>query len=169
MGKTNIGRKMMMGLVAASMIVPALAVPGTASAQSAREAHRSDQRVRDEQRDLRQARRYGDRQDVRRAQRDVKVAKREAREDWRDYRRAHRDTYRRPAYQGPRGYRYRPVAVGHRFERSYYGDRYWVRDYRRYRLPAPHAGQRWVRYNNDVVLISMRSGRVLRVYNGFFW
>lgn len=61
------------------------------------------------------------------------------------------------------------MAVGHRFDRAYYGDRYWVRDYRSYRLPAPRAGHRWVRYGNDVVMVNTRNGRVATAYNGFFW
>ncbi len=161
--------KFMMAALAAGIAVPTLAVPTLASAQSYREARESQRDVKDAKRDLRQAQRHGDRHDVRDAHRDVHQAQREAHEDWRDYRRAHRDAYRRPAYRGPRGYHYRPVAVGHRFAPAYYGDRYWVRDYARYRLPAPPRGARWIRYNNDVVLIDIHSGRVARVYTGFFW
>lgn len=162
-------RKFVIGMIAASVMIPAIAAPGVASAQSAHEARHSERQLREEKRDLRDAKRYGDRHDVKREQRDVRNARQEAREDWRDYRRSHRNVYHRPAYQGPRGYRYRPVTVGYRFNRDYYGDRYWVRDYNRYRLPAPRAGHRWIRYNNDVVMIDMRSGRVTQVYNGFFW
>jgi Ni/Co efflux regulator RcnB len=42
-------------------------------------------------------------------------------------------------------------------------------DYNRYRLPRPIANQRWVRYGNDVVLVDVRSGRVVRTYNSFFF
>ncbi|MCJ2184022.1 RcnB family protein [Novosphingobium sp. 1949] len=162
-------RKFVTMALATSMLIPALAVPTMASAQSYREARESQRDVRDAKHDLRQAERHGDRHDVREARKDVRHAQREARQDWRDYRKAHRSAYKRPAYVGPRGYRYAPVAVGHRFAPAYYGDRYWVRDYARYRLPAPRAGARWVRYNNDVVMINIRTGRVLTVYNGFFW
>lgn len=162
-------RKFIMTALAASVAIPSLAVPTMASAQSYHEARDSQRDVRDAKRDLRQAERHGDRRDVRDARSDVRHAQREAREDWRDYRRSHRDIYKRSSYRGPRGYRYRPVNVGYRFQPAYYGDRYWVRDYARYRLPAPRAGARWVRYNNDVVMINVRTGRVLSVYNGFFW
>lgn len=162
-------RKFITAAIAASVALPALAIPVAASAQSAREVRESARDVRQDERDLREARRYGDRRDVREARRDVRDSRQELREDWRDYRRSHREAYRRPAYVGPRGYAYRPVAVGHRFDRAYYGDRYWVRNYSNYRLPAPRAGHRWVRYGNDVVLINMRSGRVVTVYNKFFW
>nr|WP_156370027.1 RcnB family protein [Novosphingobium sp. Leaf2] len=162
-------RKLFTIAIAASVALPALAVPMAASAQSAREVRQDQREVRRDQRDLRQAQMRGDRHDIREAREDLRDSRREMREDWRDYRRTHRDIYRRPAYAGPRGYAYRPVTVGYRFDRAYYGDRYWVRDYARYRLPAPMAGHRWVRYGNDVVMVNLRSGRVVRVNNGFFF
>jgi len=162
-------RKFLTAAIAASVALPALAVPTMASAQSAREVRDSARDVRQDQRDLRQAQRHGSQRDVRDARRDVRDSRQELREDWRDYRQSHRNAYKRPAYVGPRGYAYRPVAVGHRFDRAYYGDRYWVRNYSTYRLPAPRAGHRWVRYGNDVVMVNVRTGRVASAYNGFFW
>ncbi|PNU02276.1 RcnB family protein [Novosphingobium guangzhouense] len=162
-------RKFFMIALAAGVALPTVAAPTMASAQSAREVRHSAHEVRRDERDLRQAQRYGSRHDVREARRDVRDSRQELREDWRDYRRSNRNVYHRPAYVGPRGYRYRPVSVGYRFQPAYYGDRYWVRDYARYRLPAPRAGHRWVRYNNDVVMINARTGRVVTVHNGFFW
>lgn len=143
-------RTMLMAAVAA-----AVAVPGVASAQSARE-------VRHDQREVRKDIRHGD-------YREAREDRREMREDWRDYRRSHREVYRRPAYAGPRGFRYRPVTVGYRFAPAYYGRNYWVNDYARYRLPRPGAYQRWIRYGNDVVLVNTRTGRVITVNNGFFY
>lgn len=162
-------RKIITAALAASFLIPAAMAPEMASAQSAREVRDSQRDLRHEQRDLRQAQRYGDRHDVREARRDVRDARQELREDWRDYRRTHRDDYRRPAYVGPRGYAYRPVAVGHRFAPAYYGRSYWVNDYARYRLPAPGRNLRWIRYGNDVVLVNMRTGAVVRAYTSFFW
>lgn len=162
-------RKLFTIAIAASVALPTIAIPVAASAQSAREVRESARDVREDRRDLRQAQRYGDRRDVRDARGDLRDSRRELRGDWRDYRRTHRNDYRRPAYVGPRGYQYRPVAIGHRFDRAYYGDQYWVRDYARYRLPAPRAGHRWVRYGNDVVMVNARTGRVVTVNNGFFW
>jgi Ni/Co efflux regulator RcnB len=162
-------RKFFIAAIAASVALPTLAVPTMASAQSAGEVRNSAREVRRDERDLRQAQRHGNRGDVREARRDVRDSRQELREDWRDYRQSHRNAYKRPAYVGPRGYAYRPVAVGHRFDRAYYGDRYWVRNYSNYRLPAPRAGHRWVRYNNDVVMVNVRTGRVVTAYNGFFW
>lgn len=159
-------RKIIIAALAAATILPA----GAASAQSAREVRQSAREVRQSERELAEARRYGDRRDVREARREVREDRRELREDWRDYRRAHGDVYRRGGYQGPRGYRYRPVSVGYRFTPDYYGRRYWINDPYTYRLPRPGYGyQRWVRYGNDVVLVDTRSGRVVQVYNRFFY
>jgi Ni/Co efflux regulator RcnB len=149
-------------------LMAATAFPAAASAQTG-ELRRDRQEIRQQQRELEHARRYGDRHDVREERRDVREAKREYREDWRDYRRNNRDLYRRPAYHGPRGYRYRPVDVGYRFQPSYYGSRYVIGDPWRYRLPRVEGNRRWVRYGNDVVLVNIRNGRVLEVYRDFFW
>ena len=136
-------RKIILAAVAAATLVPTFA-----SAQSYGEVRRSDREVRQSQRELQQ----------------------ERREDWRDYRRSHANVYRRPAYVGPRGYRYRPINVGHRFAPQYYGRNYWINDYQTYRLPRPGFGyQRWVRYGRDVVLVDTRNGRVAQVNNGFFY
>jgi Ni/Co efflux regulator RcnB len=151
-------RKIIMAAIAASTLVPAALIPIAAQAQSAREVRESQRDYRRDQRELREAQRYGNRGDVRDARRDV-----------RDSRRSHRDVYRRQAYVGPRGYAYRPIAAGHRFQPQYYGSRYVVNNYSTYRLPAPSRGARWVRYGNDVALVNVNNGRVLQVYDRFFW
>ena len=150
-------------------LMAAVAMPSIAQAQSLREARESQRDVREERRELREAQQYGDRRDVREERRDLREARREARQDWRDYRKSHRDAYRRPAYVGPRGYAYRPVGVGYRFQPHYYSSRYVIADPYRYRLPRPAGYNRWVRYGNDVVLVNVRTGRVIEVHNGFFW
>lgn len=162
-------RKIIQAVLAASVALPALAVPVMASAQSYGEVRQDRHEVRKDHREIRQDVRRGDYREARADRHDLHRDNRELREDWRDYRRAHRDTYRRAAYRGPRGYVYRPVPVGYRFAPAYYGSRYWVPDYARYRLPAPGHNHRWVRYGNDVLLINLRTGAVLRSYNGFFW
>lgn len=155
-------KAIILGLIAATVM------PVAASAQTGELRH--DRReIREERRDLREAQRYGDRHDVRDAREDLRDARREYREDWRDYRRDHRDVYRRPAYVGPRGYRYRPVVIGHRFEPIYYGSRYVIANPWRYRLPAATGNRRWIRYGNDAVLVNVRNGRVIQIYNNFFW
>jgi len=151
-----------------SALIAATAFPAMASAQTG-ELRRDRQEIREQRRDLRDAQRYGDRHDVREQRQDLRHARREYREDWRDYRRSNRALYRRPAYVGPRGYTYRQLPVGYRLAPAYWGSRYVIADPYRYRLPRPAAYQRWVRYGNDVVLVNTRTGRVVAVHNGFFW
>lgn len=151
-----------------SALIAATAFPAVATAQTS-ELRRDRQDIRQEQRDLRDAQRHGTRRDVREERRDVREARREYRDDWRDYRRQNRNVYRRQAYVGPRGYVYRPVAVGHRFRPAYYGSRYVISDPYRYRLPRTNGYQRWVRYGNDVALVNIRNGRVVAVHRDFFW
>ena len=153
----------MMGLAAA------VALPSIAQAQSAGEVRHDNREVRDARQDLRDAQMRGDRHDVREARENLRDARQERREDWRDYRRAHRDDYRRPVYAGPRGYRYRPVTIGYRFAPTYYSSRYYITDPVRYRLPVAVGPTRWIRYGNDVVLVNIRTGRVLEVNRDFFW
>lgn len=150
-------------------LIAATAMPATAMAQSRGEVQRSQQDVREEQRELRDAQRYGDRGDVREERRDVREARQELREDWRDYRDRNRNVYRQGRYTAPRGHAFRPVAVGHGLNRAFYGQRYWIADPYRYRLPAAGSNRHWVRYGNDVLLVNMRDGRVLTVHRNFFW
>jgi Ni/Co efflux regulator RcnB len=155
-------KTVLLGLLAATL------VPGLAQAQSYGEVRDSRRELRQEQRDVNRAIRNGaPGYVVRDERRDVRDARREVREDWRDYRRTHPDVYRAGRYVGPRGYAYRPVAVGYRFAPSYYQQRYWL-DANRYRLAPVYGSQRWIRYGNDAVLIDSRNGRTIRVYNRFF-
>ena len=132
-----------------------------------RDDRRADRREdrRDDRRDAREDRRDY-RQDVRRDQRQARRAYR----DWRAYRQAERNAFRRGAYYAPRGYYYRPVRVGGLLSASvFWGQRYWIDPYEYY-LPQPSRYfQRWIRYGNDVLLIDTRNGRVLVVYDNFFW
>jgi Ni/Co efflux regulator RcnB len=143
--------------------------PALATAQTG-ELRRDRQDIRGERQDLREAQRFGDRRDIRAERRDLRDARREYREDWRDYRRDNQQLFRQGRYVGPvRGWRYRPVAIGHRFEPAFYGQRYVIADPYRYRLPRPTGVNRWVRYGNDVVLVNPRNGRVVQVYQRFFY
>jgi hypothetical protein len=150
------------GLLAATI------VPTVAQAQNGELRH--DRReIREERRDVARDYRHGaSPREIRDDRRDVREARREYRDDWREYRGRHPDIYRGPAWVGPRGYRWRPVTVGYRFAPTFYDRRYWDDPYR-YHLRPVLGYQRWVRYGRDVVLIDIRSGRVLEVNNGFFF
>lgn len=157
-------RKLILATALAATVLPAAAM-----AQSYGEVRHDRRDVGRDRGDLRDDQFRGDRHDVRDARRDLRDDRQERREDWRDYRRGHPEIYRGPAYVGPHaGWRYRPVAAGYRFEPGFYGQRYWI-DPVRYRLPPVGAYQRWVRYGNDVVLVNVRTGRVITVNNGFFF
>lgn len=162
-----------MGLMAATML------PVAASAQSQREVWESRQDLRQEQRDLNRAYRFGDERDIRREQRDVREARQELREDrfdrdrawgrndWRGYRDGHRDLYRRGNWNAP--FRYNNFRVGGRIAPAYYGSRYFIADPWRYHLPPTRGYSRWVRHYNDVLLIDTRRGIILDVNRGFFF
>lgn len=97
----------------------------------------------------------------------VQVSRQRA-QNWRTYRQTHRSVFHRPAFVAPRGYRYRRVTVGYRLAPIFWTRAYWI-DYGLYLLPPPPPGTIYVRYWNDVLLVSRRTGRVLAVYHDFFW
>lgn len=152
---------MILGLIAAA------AMPSMAMAQSAGELRHDRREIREERRDLRQAQRHGSARDVREQRRDVRDARREYREDWRDYRTRNRDVYRAGRWNAP--FRYQAWNAGSQMRPSYYNSRYYISDPYRYRLPRPGANQRWVRHYNDVVLVNVRTGRVMTTHRSFFW
>ena len=157
-------RKILIAALAASALVPSVA-----TAQSAREVYQSRREVTQDRREMRRDIARGDWREAREDRRELRDDRRELREDWQDYRRAHRNEFRRDAHVAPRGLRYRTVGVGTQLNAGFYGRNYWLNDYSRYRLPRLGASQQYVRYGNDVLVVNVRSGRVLRVYRDFFW
>lgn len=144
-------------------LLAAIAAPTAVSAQSAGEVRRSERDVRQEQRELQDARRHGSPGDVRDERRDVQGARQELREDRRDY----RQDNRRTAYVAPvRGWNYRPINTGYRLQPAFYGQRYFIANPVQYRLPAAQRNQRWIRYGDDLVLVNVRNGRVIQVVRG---
>ena len=160
-------RKIIMTTLMAAAALPAIAAPTMANAQSAHELHRDRQNIREERRDVREAYRHGDKSDIRNERKDLRRAKQEYREDWRDYRKAHRDVYARGHWEAP--YRYRAWDRGVVLHRQYYAPRYYVNDPWRYRLNDRGRDFRWVRNYDDVLLVNIRTGRVVDVYRNFFW
>ena len=139
--------------------------PMAAQAQT-RELQRDRQEVREQQRDVRDARRTGDRQDVREERRDVREARQEYKEDWREYRQKNRRAFQGTRFNAP--FRYRTFNNGVSIGASYYAPRYRVSNYQNYRLPNPGRYQTYVRHYNDVLLVNTRTGRVIRAYRGFY-
>lgn len=152
----------------------ATVLPVAAQAQT-REIRRDRQELREERRDLRQARRDGDRRDIWRERRDVRDARQELREDrrdyrqgeWRGYRNSNRAIYRRGNWRSP--YRYTAFRPGITIRSGYYSPRYYVNDWYRYRLPRPGRNLRWIRHYDDVLLVNIRTGRIVDVQRGFYW
>lgn len=157
-------RKILIAALAASVMAPAMS-----SAQSAAEVRRGQAEVQRDREDAQRAAQQGDWKKAQRARQEAREDQREVNEDWRDYRKSHRNTYNLGNYQAPRGQRYRPVTVGYRFQPAFYNNRYWVNNYGTYRLPSPGYNRRWVRHGNDVVLVNLRTGAVVRVLRNFFW
>lgn len=147
-------------------VVAATLTPMAAQAQT-REMQRNNQEVREEKRDLKDAKRYGTREDVRNERQDLREAKQERREDWRDYRQSNRNVFRGNRFNAP--FRYRTFNDGVGIGSSYYAPRYRVNNYSNYRLSQPGRYQTYVRHYNDVLLVNTRTGRVIRAYRGFYW
>ena len=92
----------------------------------------------------------------------------EGRHDRKWDRKKHRRGY--VAYVSPyRGWRYRPVYVGYQLRPSFYGSRYFINDYGAFGIRAPGRYQRWIRYGDDLLLVNIRTGRVLRIIPGGFY
>lgn len=157
-------RNILLTALAATVLIPV-----TVSAQSAREVHRDQREVERGKAEVRRDVAQGRMKEAREDAREVREDMRETNRDWRDYRRTHRAVFQHGAYRGPRGYVYRPVTVGYRFAPSYYARTYWITDPATYRLRPAGSGLTWVRYGNDVVLVNLRSGRVVEVIRDFFW
>ena len=140
-------------------LIAAMMVPAMAQAQT-RELARDRQDIRQEQRDLNHAKRYGDRHDVRDAHRDVRDAKREYREDKRDNR-----------YQNWRApFSYHRFAVGNSLRSTYYAPTYRLNYDVRWGVPKAGRNLAYVRHYNDLLLVNVRTGKVVRVYyNHFRW
>lgn len=90
--------------------------------------------------------------------------------DWRGHRQRHGYHYRPGRYYAPyHGHHYNRISIGFSLGSGYYGSRYWIDDPWQYRLPAAYGPYRWVRYYDDVLLVDLRSGRVVDVVRNFFW
>ena len=90
--------------------------------------------------------------------------------DWRGHRDRYRNYYSPGRYYSPyRGQSYRRYGIGINIGSAFFGSRYWINDPSYYRLPPAYGPYRWVRYYEDVLLIDLRSGRVVDAIHDFFW
>jgi Ni/Co efflux regulator RcnB len=103
-----------------------------------------------------------DRRELRQDRREIREDRRDLREDRRDL----RQDRRRVAYAAPyRGWAYRPLTRGYQLRPVFWGPSYLI-DYTLYSLTAPRGEERWIRYGDDLVLVNIRTGRVLDVVRG---
>ncbi|WP_411341783.1 hypothetical protein V6U71_08205 [Sphingopyxis sp. J-6] len=144
-------------------LIAAMMVPAMAQAQT-REIRNDRKELREDKRDLRHAQRYGDRGDVRNARHDVRDARKDLRESQRDWR---RDT-RYQNYRAP--FRYQSFRVGSTLRSSYYAPAYRPAWDSRWGVPRANRNLTYVRHYNDLLLVNVRSGKVIQVYrNHFRW
>jgi Ni/Co efflux regulator RcnB len=131
------------GLIAAMMI------PAAAQAQTGE--------LRRDRQDIRHAQTHGN-------QRDVREAKREYRQDARDWRRdARYQNYRAP-------FKYQQFRVGQTLRSTYYAPAYRPAWDSRWGVPRAGRGLTYVRHYNDLLLVNVRTGKVVKVYrNEFRW
>ncbi len=137
-----------------------LTLAGPALAQDWRDDRRDR---RDDRREWRQ-----DRRDWRDDRRYYRAARQDFRQDRRDFR-WNGPRYRGGYYGYPRGYGYQQWGVGYAVPRAYFGQRYWVNDWGRYRLARPWGGTRWVRVGPDALLINVGNGLVVQAVRGLWW
>ncbi len=91
--------------------------------------------------------------------------------NWQQYRQSNRNHYRAPRYYHPYGYGYgyRRFGIGISLDQLFYGRNYWINDPWDYHLPQAYGSYQWVRYYDDVLLVDLRTGRVVDVIYDFFW
>ncbi|WP_428313108.1 RcnB family protein [Hydrocarboniphaga sp.] len=93
-------------------------------------------------------------------------------DDHHDNRNDHRgppQRYHVTRYYPPRGYQPRNWDRGQRLPANYRVSKYVVYDYQKYRLHSPPRGYRWVRVNNDVLLITISNGMITERVGGLFY
>lgn len=155
-------KKLIAAALAVAVIVP-MAAPVAAQAQHRQNRHDNNDRGdrgRNDFRDQRGDRRGPDRGFNERTHR-------WGDNDWRDYRGRNRGVYARGNWRAP--FRYQQFRPGLRIGASFYGSRYIINDPWRYRLPQAGYGRAWVRHYDDLLLVDMRRGVVIRVINNFYW
>lgn len=141
-------------------ITAALVFPVIASAQTS-EIRRDERRVDTQNEELQRAVESGNLSDIEQQARDARKAGEELRED--------RDDFARNQYVAPyRNWSYSAVEPGTKLRSRFYGRRYTVAHPDGYALSTPKRNQRWVRYGDDLLLVNVRSGRVVEVASDRF-
>jgi len=141
-------------------LMAAISVPAAASAQS-REIRKDERNVDRQNEQLQRAVDSGDARAIEHRAHDARKAGQELRED--------RDHFARNKYVAPyRGWSYAAVSPGATLRSRFYGESYTVAHPEGYQLTRAKRNQRWVRYGDDLVLVNLRTGRVVDVATGRF-
>lgn len=74
-----------------------------------------------------------------------------------------------PAWRYPPGYRYRRWTIGVFLPALFLSSAYYYNDYRRMGLESAPYGCRWVRYGPDLLLVEVRTRRIVDVIYGAFY
>jgi Ni/Co efflux regulator RcnB len=148
-------RKLILGGVLAALVIPAAVTAQTS------EIRKDERKVDRQTEQLQRAVEAGDLKDIEEQARDTRKAHQELRED--------RDQFARNQYVAPyRDWTYSTPAAGTKLRAGFYGTRYAVGHPDGYKLRQAKRNQRWVRYGDDLVLVNVRSGRVLEVASDRF-
>src|SRR3546814_18440064 len=67
-----------------------------------------------------------------------------------------------------RSFQYHRFVAGNRLNGRYYAPAYRLNYDARWRIPRAGAGLSYIRHYDDLLLVNVRSGAVVRVYRGFF-
>lgn len=132
-------KSILIGLIAAA-ITPVVANAHPNGNREGRHEHRSEAR-------------HADRHDVRHDRRAARHHNR------------HWTAYRAPS----QNWAYRPLSVGYQLRPAFYEPRYAISDYGAFRVRAPGRNMRWIRYGDDLLLVNVRTGRVLDVVHNRYW
>ncbi len=73
------------------------------------------------------------------------------------------------AYRRPPGYIARQWSIGLMLPSLFRTQTYWLGSPALYGLRAPPPGTRWVRVDDDALLVSNRTGRIIEVVHGIFY
>jgi Ni/Co efflux regulator RcnB len=136
-------------------LMAAVAIPSAALAQTG-EIRKDERKVAEQEQDLKAAIDSGDPRSIENQAKDVRKARQELRED--------RNDYANKRYAAPyREWTYASLEPGSKIRPRFYGKRYSVAHPDSYMLTRAKRNQRWVRYGDDLVLVNIRSGRVVEV------
>jgi Ni/Co efflux regulator RcnB len=148
-------RKLILSAIALALIVPA-----SASAQTA-EIRKDERRATEQNDQLQRAVATGDPRHIEKQARDARKAGEELRED--------KDHFARNHYVAPyRNWTYDTPEPGTKLRSRFYSSRYNVKHPDGYELQSAKHNQRWVRYGDDLLLVNVRTGRVVEVARGRF-